>query len=491
MSYRGDRTTTWMRYVARTLTLIWAGWWIFFGVATVLSEEFSPTGVLVLVCYTLIFLVSAAIPWFWEAIGAVALVCEGLIVLIGYPLMTFSHFPPSTILLVILTMALPPLVAGFLFLTCWHKSKPPPVRKKWGKIALCTLAAAAIIPVLFLTWVWSVTFHPAPVQPEPVVCSSNVPVLKPGQKLKVLTWNVQYMAGKNYVFYYDVPDNSGPDRRPSPEDITKTLHEVARIIRDEQPDIILLQEVDDGAKRTDYEDQQARLLSLLPGEYGCHASAFYWKASFLPHPCIMGSVGMKLSVISKYKISEARRHQLPLMPKDPLTKQFNFKRAVLEVHMPIQGAKDFIVMNTHLDAFAQGTNTMVEQIKKVLALLEQITHQGHHWIIGGDFNLLPPGKAYSVLSEQQKIYFQKETELEPLFKSYQSVPSLEEANSPDYEKWFTHFPNDSSIGKPNKTIDYIFLSNDIRLGTHYVRQHDTLRISDHLPVVAEFRIPEI
>jgi len=131
------------------------------------------------------------------------------------------------------------------------------------------------------------------------------------------------MAGKNYVFFYDLLDNSGPDGRPSPEDIAKTLKEVARIIQDENPDVILLQEVDDGAKRTDYEDQLASLLPLLPKEYACYASAFYWKASFVPHPRIMGAAGMKLSTISKYKMTEAVRHQLALIPADPLTQQFN------------------------------------------------------------------------------------------------------------------------------------------------------------------------
>ena len=32
---------------------------------------------------------------------------------------------------------------------------------------------------------------------------------------KVMTFNVQYVAGKNYIFYYD----GGKDSRPSPEDI--------------------------------------------------------------------------------------------------------------------------------------------------------------------------------------------------------------------------------------------------------------------------------
>ena len=70
INYTGDRTTKWMRYVARALALIWAGWWTFFGLASGLAEGLSPAGVLLHATLPgLIFLVSAVITWRWEAIG--------------------------------------------------------------------------------------------------------------------------------------------------------------------------------------------------------------------------------------------------------------------------------------------------------------------------------------------------------------------------------------------------------------------------------------
>jgi endonuclease/exonuclease/phosphatase family metal-dependent hydrolase len=334
------------------------------------------------------------------------------------------------------------------------------------------------------------TFHPAELQSETVFCADDSKPLKPGQALRVLSWNVQYMAGKNYVFFYDLPDNSGPDERPSTADIEKTLIEVARVIVDESPDVILLQEVDDGAKRTDYADHLDLLMKLLPEDYGCRASTFYWRAKFVPHPRIMGSVGMKLCTISRYKMRKAVRHQLPIMKTDPLTRQFNFKRAVLEVRLPVEGAKDLVVLNTHLDAFAQGSDTMERQVDKVRSIVSELADEGVPWLIGGDFNLLPPGKARSLLSERQKKHYREKSEIKPLFDKYQAVPDLEEINGAQRDRWFTHLPNDPAIKKPNKTIDYIFYSKTLRLGEHYVRQRDTLEISDHLPVVAEFLLPE-
>ena len=124
IDYTGDRVARWMRYVARALALIWAGWWTFFGLACGLGEGMSPAGVLLHAALPgLIFLVSAAIAWRWEAIGGIVLVLEGLLVFIAYPVMTYSRFPLSTIVFVLLTMALPPLAAGFLFLASWQKSR--------------------------------------------------------------------------------------------------------------------------------------------------------------------------------------------------------------------------------------------------------------------------------------------------------------------------------------------------------------------------------
>jgi endonuclease/exonuclease/phosphatase family metal-dependent hydrolase len=333
------------------------------------------------------------------------------------------------------------------------------------------------------------TFHPPAQQAELIDCPTDAPLLDPGQTLKVMTWNVQYMAGKDYVFWYDVADGSGPDVRPSPAAITRTFAEVARVIGEESPDLILLQEVNDGAKRTDFEDQLARLLTLLPAEYSCHTSAFYWKAAFLPELHILGSVGMKLSTASKYRIDSATRHQLPMVPKDPFTRQFYFRRAVLEARLPVRGGSEFVALNTHLDAFARGSDTMARQIAAVDELLRRLTDERLPWVIGGDFNVLPPGPQYESLPESERVWYDPESDLKLLFDKYQAVPSLANSSGPSTAEWFTHFPNNPEVSGPALTLDYLFVSVGMTIVTSRVRRDDTLAISDHLPVIAELTLP--
>ncbi|WP_299465420.1 endonuclease/exonuclease/phosphatase family protein [uncultured Microscilla sp.] len=353
---------------------------------------------------------------------------------------------------------------------------------KWFMITVLVLTG------VFFTWVYLATYHPKAIQKEQVTCGKDAPTLKAGQSLKVLSWNVQYMAGKGYVFFYDLLDNSGPDTRPSKDSISLTIKEVARIITQEDPDIILLQEIDEGAARTDKEDQLKRLLGLINKAYQCHCSAFYWKASFVPDPHVMGSVGMKLSTISKYKISEGVRHQLPLIPQNFLVQQFYLKRAVLETKMPVEGNKDLLVLNTHLSAFAQGTKTMEQQVAHVNKMLKKRTKQGHPWLLGGDFNLLPVGNAYRKLPEYQKKYYKPKTEIASFFNDYQAVPNIEQTRGENRAEWFTHFPNDPRVKQPDRTIDYIFFSKNIDLRKTGIGQKDTWSISDHLPLMAEFSL---
>jgi hypothetical protein len=114
MSASRNRGSRWMRYLAVIISLLWAGFWTFFGFASGISEGLNPVGVLHHSIFPgLLFLISALIAWRWNRIGGVLLVIEGLFVFVVYP-MRFMDFPLVTILLVLATMAFPPLIAGIL-----------------------------------------------------------------------------------------------------------------------------------------------------------------------------------------------------------------------------------------------------------------------------------------------------------------------------------------------------------------------------------------
>lgn len=353
------------------------------------------------------------------------------------------------------------------------------------------IVALGLLVALAAGLIYDITWHPARHERMPINCNAKdaaPPLLVPGQALKVMTWNIQYLAGKRYVFWYDMADGSGPDERPTPEDIAYNLDEVARVIRDEQPDIVLLQEVDDGAKNTDYTNQLALLQERVTDLYPCSTEAFYWKSDFVPNPHIYGSVGTKLATLSRYRLDNAERLQLPSPDGNLIGRQFEPKRALLVSYLPLRGGGHLAVVNTHLGDFRPRDDTLQRQVATTTRLLDAFEQGGTPWISGGGFNLLPQGQ-YERLPAEQREQYAPESELHTLWEKYPMIPSNDDVNGEDRRNWYTRFPNDPRVNGPDRALDYLFYSPRLKRVDAQVRRADTLLISDHLPVIARFLLP--
>ncbi|WP_434558748.1 endonuclease/exonuclease/phosphatase family protein [Pseudomonas sp. Z4-20] len=334
--------------------------------------------------------------------------------------------------------------------------------------------------------IYGLTWRPQAREALPVSCAANAAPLVPGQALKVMTWNVQFLAGKRYVFWHDLAQ--GDDESPTLEDMAFSLDEVARVIRDEQPDVVLLQELDNGAKASDYQDQLKLLQERLADLYPCAASAFDWKADFIPNPRIFGSVGRQLATLSRYRIDQAERVQLPVAEANFITRQFQPKNALLVSYLPVSGGGQLAVLNTHLERAAQPDDTAQAQVGAVSKVLDKLESAGTPWLIGGDFNLLPLGQ-YRRLPTEQRSPYSADSELHQLWDKYPMIPTNNEASGIDRAHWLTHYPNDPGLNGPDRTVDYLFYSPRLKRVEAQVRQDDTLRISDHLPVIARLLLP--
>lgn len=342
-----------------------------------------------------------------------------------------------------------------------------------------TLALAAAL-------VWhSVPHFPASMDAE-LHCGAGVPAWPAAQPLSVLSFNVQYMAGKNYVFYYDVA--GGPDSRPAAEDVRLTLDGVAALIRQQAPDLVLLQEINDADdSRTHYIDQLPELQRRLGDlAFPCLASAHYWKAGWIPHPHILGPVSMQLVTLSRYRLAAARRYQLPRMDKDPLTRHFYFQRALLDARLQTDAGAEVAVLNTHFDAWGKGSPVMAAQVARVVTVLDELEQRGIPWLLGGDFNLLPPddGRQWQRLRQ----HYDRPSPLLPLYRRFGAIPSLADLNGAGAARWYTHFPNDPAVTAPDRTIDYLFYSRQWQRLRGDVLREEALTLSDHLPVLGEFAL---
>ena len=110
-------TLRWARPAAWTIILLVTGFWLWFGIASAASEGLGAGNWLAhIVGPGAILLATAAIAWRSPSAGGALLMLEGVVVAIGYPMMVNRRFPLTTTLFVLVTLAVPPIVAGGLLL---------------------------------------------------------------------------------------------------------------------------------------------------------------------------------------------------------------------------------------------------------------------------------------------------------------------------------------------------------------------------------------
>ena len=261
--------------------------------------------------------------------------------------------------------------------------------------------------------------------------------IQKGATFKLLMWNIQYGASRNYHFFYD----GGTDVSVSEAHVSETMDALTKVIRTHNPDIVLLQEVDRGSRRTNHVDQLVELLKQL--DYPDYVSTSYHKVPFVPHPTWepIGKVDMQLSVLSKFRIDSASRYQLPLLDESPVRRLFNLRRALLEVRLPTTTGEDLLLFNTHLSAFSQRDGTLERQIAVLDQHMQAAEDQKRSWLLGGDLNALAPGDDPERLGEDAKWYATEESPVQPLFNHHRHpVPT-------------SVYETDPSLGEPTYLLE--------------------------------------
>ncbi|MGA9351637.1 MAG: hypothetical protein WBW48_22920 [Anaerolineae bacterium] len=115
----------WQRSTARVLMIITIVFWLWFGIGSAYVEN---AGLFNWLMHILVpggvFTLSTLVAWRWEGIGGALLALEGIVAL-SFIMRTFvlGSLAASGLVLMCLTLGLPPLAAGILFLVYWQRSR--------------------------------------------------------------------------------------------------------------------------------------------------------------------------------------------------------------------------------------------------------------------------------------------------------------------------------------------------------------------------------
>lgn len=203
--------------------------------------------------------------------------------------------------------------------------------------------------------------------------------------INLLTWNMGYGAlDERQDCYWD--GGTGVDGE-SKEVVLKNIDAMRNKIKEINPDIFMVQEIDRDSKRSYYVDELASLEETFPNETYENSFARNFKAGCVPLPLynMTGKVDAGIATFSKFDMSESTRIQLPIPFSWPM-KLFNLKRCLLVNRLPIQGSdKELVIVNLHLEAYDDGEGK-AKQLAKLMDLLKEDYDKGNYVIAGGDFN---------------------------------------------------------------------------------------------------------
>jgi endonuclease/exonuclease/phosphatase family metal-dependent hydrolase len=309
----------------------------------------------------------------------------------------------------------------------------------------------------------------------------------------VMTYNVKY-GGARLKFFWEC---GGSRYLMTADEVNRNLDAIAARIRLEDPDIILLQEVDTRkSKRVAYVDQVQGLLDRVGLNHGAYASQ--WKADYVPTDGL-GPVDSGNAVFSRWPITSAVRHALALETGISfIERYFYLKRNILETRVAIPGVGEVAVVNIHAEAFSQD-GTKKRHIDAFKALVDGIP-AGTPFVGGGDFNALPPGSDLrSNFPEDAACvggrfepdgYVGEEAILAPLYADYASDGPTDACTSADAS--YCTYVGDENFPL-NRKLDHLFTNRTFASATaaQTVLQDPpaTILLSDHVPVVVGWEIP--
>lgn len=326
----------------------------------------------------------------------------------------------------------------------------------------------------FFFTAWATSYRPEPLEHPDIVTSGTPKPLRRGEVITLVSWNLQYAGSRKHHFFYD----GGKAARVPPQDVQDMIQAITSTLQEINPDIALLQEIDRDSERTQRIDQLERYVQAL--KPAAWTSTPYHKVPYLPVPTheMLGRVETHLGILSQFALKDADRIALAMLNEVFYRQWFNIKRCIQAVSLPIEGGGTLRLANTHLSAFSYGDGTLPKQVATVADWMGK----DQSFILGGDFNLLPPGDDPKRLTVESDAYADAVNPIEALTSRFKTSVPPDKWLDPAYR---TYLPFGHE--EPDRMIDYVFHGDDVEVvSVEVLRKFN--QISDHLPVVVKFRL---
>lgn len=265
-------------------------------------------------------------------------------------------------------------------------------------VVLALLAVVLVMGGLTLT-----EYRPADTE-EVAVNHPASGIVEQGQQMSVLTWNAGYSGLSDEADFF--MDGGKSVVSVSEEGVKDNLANIERIIAEQNPDIVFLQELDVDSSRSYHIDESEEIGRTFSMEGYCNAFATNYLVPYVPYPIPpLGQVYSGIQTETRFAVDSATRVQLPC-PFGWPTRIVNLKRCLLVERIPIADSdKELVLINLHLEAYDDGKGKAA-QTEQLARLMRREYDKGNYVIAGGDFNQTFSNVDTSAYPVQSEDYWQ-------------------------------------------------------------------------------------
>ncbi len=350
---------------------------------------------------------------------------------------------------------------------------------------------------LFTTWDERESF------PILAVDGATQPTTPNPLRLRVMTWNIKYGAGRAN-FWFDM----WGDRTEMPlAEVEENMQGLYDLIGEVDPDILVTEEIEINSRRSAYYDMVMGILENTDLQWAAYVPT--WQSRYVPTEGL-GRVNMGNCIFSKFRIiGNERIAQVDRTDQDFLTASFYLHRAVGRAEIEV-GNDLVTVFSAHTEAYDRDRTNHKQQQQ----ILELMREERNPFVMAGDLNALPPGSIKtekfndeapaSIGTEFEQPPYDP-TDLQPFYDDYLEAIDLARYGTSEAEqsRYYTHsvigadqMGANNEPGFWNRRLDYMFTAAPQGWTATDVLQQPgdagiisvPMDLSDHCPVIGTWEI---
>ena len=258
---------------------------------------------------------------------------------------------------------------------------------RWYKVFIVLLTVVIILAAGFLAYLTIKDSNYEAAEQMSVTNNqvAEIPILV---EMRITTLNIGYGGlGKDQDLFSEGGKGSGAETK---DEVMSNLELAVLGLDASDSEIFLLQEVDIDSKRSKGIDQ-SDYFSISYPHFG-NVYSINHDSEYIPYPVInpVGRVKSGLMTMSRYNVSNARRHSLYNWVDWPAS-LFSMDMCFLETRHPVNNGRDLIIINLQLSPFDDKRITRERQLMELRNFINAEYSVGNFIIVGGDWNHNLPG----------------------------------------------------------------------------------------------------